>query len=334
MYVRAAGPGLRPRPDGRGGRPRGRAPQRREAPRCPPPAEIDELCRAVTGALGDSDVPLDPRKIKAATGDAVRSLGDAGKKRGLSSTLPFAPGLLQARGTIRRVPVDGRLDQQRYGCVRWDRDIGELGPESPESTRAELARRYFDWAGPASMAHFRWFSGFTAAAAKAATAGLDLVDADAGDGLLLPASLEDDFAAYRTPKKPSYALVAGIDGMHLLHRDLGPRLLDPADAARTAPDTKGCRTLGQLADSPAHMIVDRGRLVGLWEYDVDAGEIVWQAWVKPDATLKEAVAAAESFVRDELGDARSFSLDSPKSRAPRIAELRERDQWREPRRSR
>jgi len=27
-------------------------------------------------------------------------------------------------------------------------------------------------------------------------------------------------------------------------------------------------------------------------------------------------------VRDELGDARSFSLDSPKSREPRIAALR------------
>jgi hypothetical protein len=30
----------------------------------------------------------------------------------------------------------------------------------------------------------------------------------------------------------------------------------------------------------------------------------------------------EEFVRGELGDARSFSLDSPKSRVPRIQELR------------
>ncbi|WP_327355405.1 DNA glycosylase AlkZ-like family protein [Streptomyces sp. NBC_01304] len=292
--------------------------------------EVDELCAAVTGALGDSDVPLDPRKIKATTGDAVRSLGEAGKKRGLSSTLPLALGLLQARGAIRRVPVDGRLDQQRYGYVRWGLDsedtskIEDTGKLTPESARAELARRYFAWAGPASMAHFRWFSGVTAAAAKAATAGLDLVDV--GDGLLLPAALQDDFAAYRTPKKPSYALVAGIDGMHLLHRDFASRLLDPADAARIAPDTKGRKTLGQLADSPSHMIVDRGRLVGLWEYDVDAGEIVWEAWVTPDAALRKAVTTTEAFVRDELGDARSFSLDSPSSRSPRIAELRARAQ--------
>jgi len=35
------------------------------------------------------------------------------------------------------------------------------------------------------------------------------------------------------------------------------------------------------------------------------------------------VQRTERFVRDQLGDARSFSLDSPESRAPRIAALRE-----------
>ncbi|GAA1349884.1 hypothetical protein [Streptomyces beijiangensis] len=104
---------------------------------------------------------------------------------------------------------------------------------------------------------------------------------------------------------------------HLLHRDLG-RLLDAADGGRTFLN----QPMNGLSDSPAHMIVDRGRLVGLWEYDVEAAEIVWQSYVTPDAALREAVAATEAFVRDELGDARSFSLDSPRSRAPRVAELR------------
>ncbi|MFI6849022.1 hypothetical protein OG535_21450 [Kitasatospora sp. NBC_00085] len=35
-----------------------------------------------------------------------------------------------------------------------------------------------------------------------------------------------------------------------------------------------------------------------------------------------AVARTEAFVRDQLGDARGFSLDSPTSRAPKIAALR------------
>jgi hypothetical protein len=37
------------------------------------------------------------------------------------------------------------------------------------------------------------------------------------------------------------------------------------------------------------------------------------------------VARAEQYVREGLGDARSFSLDSPKSRAPRIEALRKAD---------
>jgi hypothetical protein len=38
--------------------------------------------------------------------------------------------------------------------------------------------------------------------------------------------------------------------------------------------------------------------------------------------IQEAVTRTENFVREQLGDARSFGLDSPTSRAPRIAALR------------
>ena len=38
--------------------------------------------------------------------------------------------------------------------------------------------------------------------------------------------------------------------------------------------------------------------------------------------LREAVERMEEYVRTQLGDARSFSLDSPKSRAPKIEALR------------
>jgi hypothetical protein len=49
---------------------------------------------------------------------------------------------------------------------------------------------------------------------------------------------------------------------------------------------------------------------------------VWIAFGPPDKALKKAVAATEEYIRRDLGDARSFSLDSPPSRAPRIAALR------------
>jgi len=46
------------------------------------------------------------------------------------------------------------------------------------------------------------------------------------------------------------------------------------------------------------------------------------AFVKNDRALQEAVARTEKYVREQLGDARSFSLDSPRSRAPRVEALR------------
>ncbi|RAG86623.1 hypothetical protein DN069_05595 [Streptacidiphilus pinicola] len=279
-------------------------------------AEIETLNAAVLTALDAASGPLDPAAIKDAVGDAVRSLGEPGRKRGVSTTLPLSLGLLQANGEIRRVPGNGRLDQQRYGYVRW------TPPEAAfADADVELARRYFAWAAPASLAHFRWFSGFTAARAKAALAPLGLLTV-AGTALLLPPELADAFTAYRRSDEPCYALLAGIDGLHLLHRDL-PRLVDPADAERPVPGAKAGRVFGSDADPQCHVIVDRGRIVGFWEFDPEAGELLSALFVSRDAALKDALARTEAFVRDELGDARGFSLDSPKSRAPKLAELRE-----------
>src|SRR5205085_3654786 len=111
--------------------------------------------------------------------------------------------------------------------------------------------------------------------------------------------------------------VASIDGLVLLRRAVAS-LLDPADAGREVAG----KAPAAMPDLAHHAIVDRGRLAGLWEYDPDAGEIVWASFGPAGAALREAVARTEAFVRDDLGDARAMSLDSPKSRQPRLAALR------------
>ncbi len=281
-------------------------------------AEIEQLCVTVADLLEASAEPLDPAAIKSAAGPAVRNLGEAGRKRGTTTTLPLALGLLQVRGDIRRVPANGRLDQQRYGYVRWTPSPrGQLS--DMDTAQTGLARRYFSWAAPASLKHFRWFSGFTAANAKKAVESLELVPLD-GTDLLMPKDLADEYAAFTVPSEPSYALLAGVDGIHLLHREMS-RLLDDADAARPVPGRAG-EKLGGEADPPSHLIVDRGRFAGLWEFDTETKKIVYQAFGEEDAALRETVAETEEFVRERLDDARSFSLDSPKSRASRVADLR------------
>ena len=118
-------------------------------------------------------------------------------------------------------------------------------------------------------------------------------------------------------RQPQYALVSSLDGISLLRRDV-KGLLGPEDSKRRIFG-KECSGLTEL---PSHAILDRGRLIGLWEYDTAAEAIAWMSFAAPDGALKKAVQRTQEFVRAELGDTRSFSLDSPKSRAPRIQALR------------
>jgi hypothetical protein len=117
-----------------------------------------------------------------------------------------------------------------------------------------------------------------------------------GDLRLLPEDHEA-FLKFQTPRRPQYSVVSSLDGIALLPGDL-----------------KG--------QGSGHAIFDRGRLIGRWEFDTETGTIAWASSEPRDKALEKAVKEMEAFVREDLGDARSFSLDSPKSRAPRIEALR------------
>lgn len=276
--------------------------------------EIDRLREAVGKALADG--PMDPEALKTAVGGAARSLGAEGVKKGITTTMPVALGLMQTVGEIRRIPINGRLDQQRYKYALWKPNPLVRWKLSAEESYVELAREYFRWIGCATAAEFQWFSGLGVNAAKAALAPLQLTSLP--DGLLMLPGDRETFEQFKTPKQPQYVLTGSLDGINQLRRDL-VSLLAPEDQERDL--VRGSR--GQLLqDLPHHAIFDRGRLVGLWEYDTATGSIAWTAFVNADSALRAAVAKTEAFVREDLGDARSFSLDSPKSRVPAIEKLR------------
>jgi len=281
--------------------------------------EIDKLCEAVAAALKNE--PLDPGQIRDVVGSKARNLGEEGKKKGMITTLPLALGRLQAEGEIRRVPVNGRLDQQRYKYVCWRPNPLAKFNLSYEQCMTELARRYFRWIGPATLAEFQWFSGISQKACKAALAPLHLVPIEAGSPRQMFKSDLEELMDFKAPKEPQYRLVSSLDGVSLLRREIAS-LVAPEDRERLVPVDNGARPLGGLADLPSHAILDRGRVVGLWEFDIAAAEIAWASFIKPNAAMKKAVAETEAFIRDQVGDARSFSLDSPKSREPKLKALR------------
>lgn len=283
-------------------------------------AELDALYEAVLTATAGR--ALTPEQLREACGGAVRSLGDAGKKRGMSTTLPLALGYLQTQGEIRRVPVNGRLDQQRYAYIRWESNPLKGFALTQAEAATELARRYFQWIGPATLAEFQWFSGFGVAAAKAAIAPLGLVPLAPDEPQLILPQDQEAYREFVVPAEPQLSLLSSLDGLMLLRRDLRS-LLANADQENPVYTEKGrAVAAGGLSDAPCHVIADRGQLIGFWEYDTERQEIVWITFSPPPTGLQEVIARTEGFVRDQLGDARSFSLDSPASRAPKIAWLR------------
>jgi hypothetical protein len=283
--------------------------------------EIDKLCDAVVKALAKR--PLSPDEIREATGNASRSLGDEGKKKGLTTTLPVALGQLQVQGEIRRVPVNGRLDQQRYNYTLWRPNPLKNFKLSAQESYVELAKRFFRWIGPATVQEFQQFAGLGVKDSKAAVDGLKLVPVESGSDRLLFPEDRESFHSLKIPTKAQYALVGGIDSIALLRRDLR-LLIDAKDIdSPLLKDTSSKAGSGTgLLDLPDHGIFDRGRLIGLWEYDVDSQSIAWTTFGIKDKALAAVIAETEEYIRKDLGDARSFSLDSPKSRAGRIQVLR------------
>jgi winged helix DNA-binding protein len=280
--------------------------------------EIEKLCRAILDALARR--PADPRDLKESLGAAVRHLGDEGKKRGMITTLPLGLGLLQAQGEIRRVPVNGRLDQQRYQYARWSPSPLRWAKLDGAEVARELATRFFRWAAPATVAQLAWWAGLGAKAAKAAAAELKLARLGGDDERLLFAEDLDALRAFRVSREARIHLVGSLDNLFHLRREVATTV-DPADAERRVADGKKMERINSLSDLPHHAITDRGRLLGFWDYDFDTRKIAWSSFGKATRDLSAAVARMEKFVRDDLGDARSFSLDSPESRKPRIAAL-------------
>ena len=279
--------------------------------------EVDKLREKVCQALEKG--AMAPDELKAAVGGASRNLGEEGKKKGVTTTLPLALGFLQSAGEIRRIPVDGRLDGQRYKYALWNPSPLAKFKLSHDEAFTELARKFFAWIGPATVAEFQWFSALGVKAAKEAIAPLKLVSLE-GERLMTVED-RDAFEAFKIPGKPRYSLTSSVDGMSLLRRN-SRSLLDPVDYGQMVVGEKDMKDAGSLIDLPSHAIFDRGRLVGFWEYDTAASAIAWMSFIPADKALKQAVSETEAFVRDQLGDARSFSLDSPKSRAPKIERIR------------
>lgn len=277
--------------------------------------DLNRLGDAVLKALEAG--AKDPAELRTELGSLVANYGEAGQKKGLTTSLPAVLGMLQGQGKIVRRPPSGRLDEQRYAYTLWTRNRPSLGGLDRETALQQCAARFFSWIGPATIGQFATLAGISGRAAKVACEPLSLVPITPDSDLLIFAEELREFSEFDVPTKPVFRLLNRLDSLLLLQSDLLPLFSD--EVAEKFVAFGGSESMKELGFNP---IVDRGAIVGLWEFDSDNGEVVYVSFVKECEGLRTEIAETQAYIANQLGDARTFSLDSPKSRRPKIEKLR------------
>jgi len=141
--------------------------------------EIEKLCEAVLKALTKG--PMDPDGIRAATGNASRSLGEEGKKKGLSTT--FRSRSANSRPAVKSGACLSTADSISSGI--------STRSGSPIRCRASRGRSWMptgrwragSFAGcPATLGEFQWFSALGVRVSKDVVEPLALVPAEPSSG--------------------------------------------------------------------------------------------------------------------------------------------------------
>jgi hypothetical protein len=263
-------------------------------------AEVEEATHAALAGLGEATgaelsraVPLLQTRLLIGEGKAYQTL------QGVTT---WVLTLLALDGRIVRGRPRGGWTSSQYRWSPVETWLPDRPPEpSVAEASAELVRRWLAAYGPATEADLRWWTGWTAAQARAAlaAAGAVGVDLDGVPGLVLPGDLDPEPAA-----GPWVALLPALDptvmgwtGRDWYLGEHGPPLFDRSGNAGPTVWCDG-RVAGGWAQTPGGAIAHR-----LLE-DVGA----------------EAVAAVEAAAAG-LGDRLAGVRVTPRFRTPLEREL-------------
>lgn len=288
-------------------------------------AEIAAAGEAVVEALEAG--PMTTRQVRAAVPDeAVRSLGEVGKKIGMSSTLPVTLRTLEFAGRIERVPLDDRLDHEQYV---WRRPAVAPAldglPDDAAGLAGPLAEVFFGFAGPATLDEFVKWTGLTKGAAQKGMKAAGLVEvAIAGYAESAWVRAGDRAALEEAVEVEGGVALLNFADNYLAVRSTPAAFADEAHAGRAASSWgRGQKPLGEAAYLHARAVLDGDRLAGSWAWDPDAEAVVAEPFDDLAPARAEALAAAAAsltaFLKDEVGHARSTSIDTAKSQRQRLA---------------
>jgi hypothetical protein len=288
--------------------------------------ELAQVGKEVLKALKKGPLSTDALK-KALPEGTVRSLGEQGKKLGISSTLPPSLRVLEFDGAIERTPEDARLDHQDYlwRVPAQNPFASAKLPGDAAARHAALARIFAEQAGPVTAHHFACWSGLnkTQSAAAFEKAGLVpvAVEGYADDAFVREEDLPELTKADRSE---AVSFLSFEDGFLTLHG--GPGLMaDPKHHGLNVESWGAmgkATTLGDAKHLATRTIVVGETLAGYWEYDLDTKRVVAATFdAAPPArakAIREGADALAGFITDQMGHAKSFSLDNDKEIRKRL----------------
>jgi hypothetical protein len=207
----------------------------------------------------------------------------------VAENLKYLIARLAADGRIVRARKTGGWRSDRFTYALWDRWVGGGVAPDPAEARTRLARWYFAAFGPATIEDFRWWSGLTVAATRAAVAAAEPDEVETAHGPML--ALGPPGGA--PPPASAVRLLPVWDTAMIGHADRS-RVIDPARAA-WAYDRLGNAT---------SVLLVAGRAAGVWQLVGDDelvarvalfGDVSTQVWenIEGEAErIRTALAAA------------------------------------------
>ena len=294
--------------------------------------ELQQVADAVLTVLAAG--PTTTQALRRALPEGtVRSLGDIGKKIGLSSTLPPALRRLEFDHRIERILEDGRLDTERY-LWRLKATASSPVPMNDEAAHRLMAETFLTAAAFGDRDAFAAWSGLGKREAQKALESLDTVTlevegaggpqvmrtADA-DGLVEGLADQDDGEA------SPVAFLPFEDNLIALRQ--GPAFfVDPSFHGVTVPVWGRGKptTLGEVRHGALRSIVADNKLVGFWEFEPEERRVVVGLFDRVTRTTRDRIEseaqAVTTFIDEELGHAKSFSIDTEAQMKKRCAGIR------------
>jgi hypothetical protein len=293
------------------------------------PGEVEEVAQAALEALRERGPLTTDGLRKAMPAGTLRSLGEQGKKVGISSALPGALRRLEFEGLVERTLENRRLDSERYlwRAAAVSPFDGVSLPDDPIDLYAGMAWLFFHAAGLATQKDFAGWIGIAQRDAKAAIERLGLLPVEV-EGSKDLHYLPEDRRGLLEESADAVALLSFED--NLIHLHGGPAfLVDEAYHGAPVPSWGMGRpsTLGEARHLSLRSFVADGKIAGFWEYDPDTREIVVRPFGTLPATTRARVDAAAAdlsrFLTGDLGHGRSFSLDTDEELRKLSAKIRE-----------